>query len=30
VLSLLLYRVIPHRVVVLGMALASVAFYLMA
>jgi drug/metabolite transporter (DMT)-like permease len=30
VLSLLLYRVIPHRVVVLGMALAAVAFYLMA
>jgi len=30
VLSLLLYRVIPHRVVVLGMALAAVAFYLMS
>jgi uncharacterized membrane protein len=30
VLSLILYRVIPHRVVVLGMALAAVAFYLMA
>jgi len=30
VLSLLLYRVIPHRVVVAGMALAAVAFYLMA
>jgi len=30
VLSLLLYRVIPHRVVVVGMALAAVAFYLMA
>jgi drug/metabolite transporter (DMT)-like permease len=30
VLSLLLYRVIPHRVVFLGMALAAVAFYLMA
>lgn len=30
VLSLLLYRVVPHRVVVLGMALAAVAFYLMA
>jgi len=30
VLSLLLYRVIPHRVVVLGMALAAAAFYLMA
>jgi len=30
VLSLLLYRVIPHRVVVMGMALAAVAFYLMA
>lgn len=30
VLSLLLYRVVPHRVVVLGMALAAVAFYLMS
>jgi len=30
VLSLLLYRTIPHRVVALGMALACVAFYLMA
>jgi drug/metabolite transporter (DMT)-like permease len=30
VLSLLLYRVIPHRVVVAGMVLAAVAFYLMA
>jgi drug/metabolite transporter (DMT)-like permease len=30
VLSLLLYRVLPHRVVVAGMALAAVAFYLMA
>jgi uncharacterized membrane protein len=30
VLSLLLYRVIPHRVVVAGMTLAAVAFYLMA
>jgi drug/metabolite transporter (DMT)-like permease len=30
VLSLVLYRVIPHRVVVAGMALAAVAFYLMA
>lgn len=30
VLSLLLYRVIPHRVVVAGMALAAVAFYLMS
>lgn len=30
VLSLLLYRVIPHRVVVAGMAVAAVAFYLMA
>jgi drug/metabolite transporter (DMT)-like permease len=30
VLSLLLYRVVPHRVVVAGMALAAVAFYLMA
>jgi drug/metabolite transporter (DMT)-like permease len=29
-LSLLLYRVVPHRVVVAGMALAAVAFYLMA
>ena len=29
-LSLLLYRVIPHRVVVAGMALAAIAFYLMA
>jgi len=30
VLSLVLYRVVPHRVVVSGMALAAVAFYLMA
>jgi drug/metabolite transporter (DMT)-like permease len=30
VLSLVLYRVIPHRVVMAGMALAAVAFYLMA
>ena len=30
VLSLVLYRVVPHRVVVAGMALAAVAFYLMA
>jgi drug/metabolite transporter (DMT)-like permease len=30
ILSLLLYRVVPHRVVVAGMALAAVAFYLMA
>ena len=30
VLSLLLYRVVPHRVVVAGMVLAAVAFYLMA
>ena len=30
VLSLLLYRVVPHRVVVAGMALAAVAFTLMA
>jgi len=30
VLSLLLYRVIPHRIVVVGMALAAVAFYLMS
>lgn len=29
-LSLAIYRVIPHRVVVLGMALAAVAFYLMS
>ena len=30
VLSLLLYRMIPHRVVMAGMALAAVAFYLMS
>ena len=30
VLSLVLYRVIPHRIVVAGMALAAVAFTLMA
>jgi drug/metabolite transporter (DMT)-like permease len=30
VLSLLLYRMVPQRVVVAGMALAAVAFYLMA
>ena len=30
VLSLLLYRVVPNRVVVAGMAMAAVAFYLMA
>ena len=30
VLSLLLYRVVPHRVVVAGMGLAAIAFYLMA
>jgi uncharacterized membrane protein len=30
VLSLVVYRVVPHRVVVAGMALAAVAFYLMA
>ncbi len=30
VLSLLLYRMIPHRVVMAGMALAVVAFYLMS
>jgi drug/metabolite transporter (DMT)-like permease len=30
VLSLLLYRVIPHKLVVTGMALAAVAFYLLA
>ena len=29
-LSLALYRVIPHRVVVAGMALAALAFYLMS
>ena len=30
VLSLVLYRVVPHRVVVAGMVLAAMAFYLMA
>jgi drug/metabolite transporter (DMT)-like permease len=30
VLSLVLYRVVPHRVVVAGMGLAAIAFYLMA
>jgi len=30
VLSLLVYRVIPHRVVLAGMALAAAAFYLLA
>jgi uncharacterized membrane protein len=30
VLSLVLYRVVPHRVVMAGMVLAAVAFYLMA
>jgi drug/metabolite transporter (DMT)-like permease len=30
IISLLLYRVIPHRVIILGMALAAVSFYLMA
>jgi uncharacterized membrane protein len=30
VLSLLLYRVVPHRIVVVGMALAAVAFYLLS
>lgn len=30
VLSLLIYRVVPHRVVRVGMAMAAVAFYLMA
>ena len=30
VLSLALYRVVPHRVVVAGMGLAAIAFYLMA
>jgi drug/metabolite transporter (DMT)-like permease len=29
-LSLLLYRTIPHRIVLLGMALAAIAFFLMA
>jgi len=30
VISLLLYRVIPHRIVVVGMVLAAVAFYLLS
>jgi uncharacterized membrane protein len=30
VISLLLYRVIPHRIVVVGMVLAAAAFYLMS
>jgi len=30
VLSLILYRVVPHKVVMAGMALAAVAFYLLA
>jgi len=30
VLSLLIYRVVPHRVVVAGMLLAAVAFFLLA
>jgi len=30
ILSLLVYRVVPHRVVMTGMALAAVAFYLLA
>ena len=30
ILSLLLYRVIPDKVVVAGMALAAMAFYLLA
>lgn len=30
VLSLILYRVVPHRVVMAGMAMAAAAFYLMA
>jgi len=30
VISLLLYRVIPHRIVVAGMVLAAVAFYLLS
>ena len=29
-LSLLLYRTVPHRIVALGIALAAVAFYLMS
>jgi|SRR5262245_13066697 len=29
-LSLILYRTIPHRIVLLGMALAAIAFFLMA
>jgi drug/metabolite transporter (DMT)-like permease len=30
VLSLLIYRIVPHRIVVAGMAIAAVAFYLLA
>jgi uncharacterized membrane protein len=30
VISLLLYRVVPHRIVAVGMALAAAAFYLMS
>jgi drug/metabolite transporter (DMT)-like permease len=30
VISLLLYRVVPHRIVVVGMVLAAVAFYLLS
>ena len=30
VISLIIYRVLPHRVVVAGMALAAMAFYLLA
>jgi drug/metabolite transporter (DMT)-like permease len=30
VLSLLFYRVVPHRIVLTGMAMAAVAFYLLA
>ena len=29
-LSLFLYRTVPHRIVALGMALAAIAFFLMA
>jgi hypothetical protein len=30
VISLLLYRVVPHRIVAVGMVLAAAAFYLMS
>ena len=29
-LSLLIYRTVPHRIVALGMVLAAIAFFLMA